>query len=238
MLEELQQLVDLVRQEMQQALDLQADAIAEMPAPGAAGPLLGHSAQASDCSGDGGGGARRARPRAVAGHAPSPELSERLAALQLRPPAALLACACALADRSVSRLRALLAGGEAAAAAANAAVAQLPEEIKQRRALMPWTTSPADAALAEGGAGDDCGSSSVGAGDAADGARPDADELIRLRQRAHLKLCLDARRASKAAAAARARLEGLLGRPELGPLQGSEGGGWAFARAFGGQWAL
>lgn len=148
---------------------------------------------------------RQRRTRIIAGHAPSPVLAPRLQALQRRPPAQLLAGACSLAERSVSRLRGLLASGEAAAAAANAAVAQMPRELRERRMLLPWTASPADAALIESGG--------------APAQAADADELIRQRQQAHVRMYLDAQAAFKAAAAAQARLEGLLGRPELAALQ-------------------
>ncbi|KAI8472964.1 MAG: HAUS augmin-like complex subunit 5-domain-containing protein [Monoraphidium minutum] len=229
-LEELQELVACVRGEMQQALDGAPDEVAG--AAGAPPPPPSGLDPRFDGGGSGGAARRRggARARLVAGHAPSPDLADRLRALQGRPPAALLACACALAERSVSRLRALLAGGEAAAAAANAAVAQLPREVKERRALMPWTTSAADAALAEGG-GLEGGDLEGGGGDACKGGRPDADELIRQRQQAHVRLFLDARGAGKAAAAARVRLEAALLRPELAELQRGEEG-----RAAAGLW--
>lgn len=217
LLDELQQLVDATREEMQQALDAQPDEVGEFEGFGA---LL----QGGAGGGAGGASKRSGRKRLVAGHAPSAALEARLAGLQRRPPAALLACACALADRSVARLRGLLASGEASAAAANAAVEQLPQEVKERRALMPWTTSPADAALAEGGGDDQEGGGGGG------GCPPGADDLIRERQQEHVRLFLQARGAAKAAAAARARLEGLLGRPELSALQGGDGGSRAEAR--------
>jgi hypothetical protein len=191
---ELQQVVEALKDDMRTALEAREAELLQLD--GAGGP--------------------RARP--VADLPPPPEAAVRLAALRGRPPAALLACACALADRSVARLRSLLASGEAAAAAANAAVAQMPRELKERRALMPWTMSPADAALADDG------------GDGSGGGTPkrhDADALIRQRQQAHVRLHLEARRAARAAAQAQARLEELLARPELAPLRAEGGGGAA-----------
>jgi len=230
LLDELQQVVDAVKGEMQQALDARENELGDSTSSLAAASAYSkqqqqQQQQQQQHGGRQHGGGKQRGPsggRIVAGHVPSEPLERRLRALQQRAPNALIACACMLADRSVARLQDLLASGEAAAAAANAAVAQMPRELKERRALMPWTMSPADAALASDGAGDDGGIDDGAAG------RPDPDELIRQRQQAHVRLFLEARGAAKAAAAAQARLEALLGRRELAGLRGGDDGAGAW----------